>query len=226
MEMDSERKTRGAVSTITFSGLCWTAAVFSGFAIIFSLAVVPTGFVALQTSVDFSGPNMFERIERNPADFERVLSGLHESRINLFGLMHASLSGYSRFLLAAAVLLVVARALLPTKYRSRTRLFRVAIPLSAGGGALALALRMFVIKGRETLPPLQTFMETVGTLEPTGLQEALMISAESLRSNLFVSLEIIVVLAIVSVWLFVILSKLARRAPAAGNDGVNNAELA
>ncbi len=69
-------------------------------------------------------------------------------------------------------------------------------------------------------------METVGGLDPNGLQEALIISAGSLRSTAFVSLGIIAILAIVSVWLFVILLKLAKPARAAGNIGANNAELA
>jgi hypothetical protein len=219
-------KPSGTVRKITFYGLCWTAAVLAGFAVFFSLAAGPVGIAVYQNRVDFSEAGMLEGIERSPADFERVLSNLHETRVSILGLINASLSGFSRFLLAAAVVLVFARALLPAKFRSLARLFRIAILLSAVGGTVALALWTLVGKARETLPSLQTVMETVGGLDPNGLQEALIISAGSLRSTAFVSLGIIAILAIVSVWLFVILLKLAKPARAAGNIGANNAELA
>jgi hypothetical protein len=226
MVLNSMGKLGGTVRTTTFYGLCWTAEILAGFAIVFSLAAGPAGIVALQSRVDFSEGSMLESIERKPADFEQVLSGLHETRKSILGLMNASLSGITRFLLAAAVVLVLARAILPARFRPLAGLFRMAILLSAFGGSVALALWVFVRRAREDLPPLQTVMETAGALDPKGLQEALIISAGSLRSTAFVSLGIVVLLAVASVWLFVILSKLARPAKAVGSNGVNHAEWA
>jgi len=226
MVLGTKGRIRITARTIAFYGLCWIALALSGFAAFFCLAGVPAGFTALNSGLDFSAASVLEKIEDSPAEFERILGGLHATRINFFGLMDASLSGFSRFLLLASVLLAIARMVMPSKLRPRLRLFRVAIFLSAFGGAVGLALRLKVSSARKLLPAVQDVLETGTALGPAGLQEALILSARSLRSAAIISLVFIVGATILSVWLFTVLSKLAQPMRAVREVGENSEDLA